>query len=333
MSLKKTMIIFTVLMMVCALGTSVGLEGRAHHSGPNVEEIYQSIKYATPLYEWNESIVTFENEGMTMVCSLTIPQSQHLCPIIITLNGFIGNRNDVVIPGTDEPFFKRFSRILAEQGIASLRIDFRGSGDSDGDYSMTTFSTQISDTLAAVDYICNNLEYQVNTKSIGIVGFSQGGLVGSTAAARDKRVNSLVLWSPVANSPHCYQGLLSREGIQKGLALPDGVSDMFGIYIQGQYVGLDIALQNGFFEDLFEIDPLAEIHKYRAPLMVIVGKNDPIVWPQPAKGQLYMKYHKGDEKIIIQNADHSFNSWAGSEIVDDTFFWSAAWLIKTLKGK
>jgi hypothetical protein len=317
--------------MVLAVGAPSGLVANNNHHGPDVEEIYQAIRDAGPLYQWDETIVTFENEGMTLVCSLTIPRTQHLCPIVITMNGFAGDRNDVVIIGTDEPFFKRFARILAEQGFASLRVDFRGSGETGGGYQMTSFSSQISDALAAVDYICKNLKYQVNTKSIGIVGFSQGGLVGSKVAVQDDRVDSLVLWSPVDNAPHCYQGLLLQEGIQQGLALPDGGWGMFGLYLNGQYLGVDLPLGKEFFEDLFNIDPVAEIRKYKDPLMVIVGKQDPIVWPQPANGQLYIKYHEGFEKLVALDADHAFNWWAGPEGPDTAFYWSTAWFIKTLK--
>jgi dienelactone hydrolase len=328
MNPKKAWVIVTCLLVfVFSLSTN------AQNRGPSVEEIYNSIRYSGPQYDWVETIVTFTNEGMTLVCSLTIPGTSHVAPIVITMNGFGGDRNDVVIPGTDEPFFKRFARILAEQGIASLRVDFRGSGDSDGEYQMTSFSTQISDALAAVDYICSNLKHQVNTKSIGMMGFSQGGLVGSTAAAKDKRVDSLVLWSPVTSAPHCYQGLLLEEGVKQGLALPDGGWDMFGIYVNGQYVGLDLPLGKGFFEDLFNIDPVAEIREFKNPMMVIVGKEDPIVWPQPAKGQLYIKYHEGFEKLVALDLDHAFNWWAGPEGPDTAFYWSTAWFIKTLKAK
>lgn len=330
MILNKTTIILAILVMVLVLGTPSGLAAKNHHNG-DVEAIYESIRNTGPVYEWNEETVYLENEGMTLVCSLTIPSTQNLCPIVITLNGFAGDRNDVVIPGTDEPFFKRFARILAEQGIASLRVDFRGSGETGGGYEMTTFSTQISDAMAALKYIRKNLKHQVNTHSIGIMGFSQGGIVGSTVAAKDRGVDALVLWSPVTSPPHCYQGLLTYEGVQQGLALPDDGWDMFGIYVGGQYVGLDLPLGKGFFKDLFEIDPVAEIRKYRKPLMVIVGKNDPIVWQQPAKGQLYMKYHHGIEKLVALDTDHSFNWWAGPEGPDTTFYWSTAWFIKTLK--
>lgn len=331
MNLKKTSVIFTIFfVIVFAVGTLKGLEGKSYNDGPGVEEIYQSIRYAAPQYDRDESIVTFENEGMNIVCTLTIPISQQKCPIIITLTGFLGTRDGDPIPGTNEKAFQRTSRILAEQGIASLRMDFRGSGESDGEFQITTFSTQISDTIAAVDYIENNLKHQINTKSIGIIGFSQGSLVGAVAASRDSRLDSLVLWSPVASPAHCYQGLLTAQGIKDGLALPDGGFDMFGIYINGEYINLDVPLGKGFFEDLFNMNPLAEVRKCDIPLMVAVGNNDIIIWPQPAKGELYMTYHDGYEKLITIDGDHSFDAWAGPEKLDDVICWGTAWFIKTL---
>lgn len=331
MILNKTTIILTILTMVLALGTPSGLEAKKHHNGPDVEAIYESIRNAGPLYEWDEETVYLENEGMTLVCSLTIPRTKHLCPIVITMNGFAGTRDEAPVNGSDEGILKRNARILAEQGIASLRIDFRGQSESLEEYWITTFSGQISDALVAVDYIENNLKHRVDTKSIGMLGFSQGGLVGSAAAARDKRVDSLVLWSPATCPPHAYEGLITKEGILAGLALPDGGWDLFPLSLNGIPLGFSIPLGKGFFEDLFNIDPLAEITKYRNPLMVIVGSNDYIVWPQPAKGQMYMTYHKGHEKLVNLNADHAFNYWEGPDKLDDAIYWGIAWFIKTLK--
>jgi pimeloyl-ACP methyl ester carboxylesterase len=331
MRLNKTTSIMAILVMAIAVGPPSGLFGKNYQDGHGVDAIYQSIRNAGPVYEWDEEIVYLENEGMTMVCTLTIPRTRHLCPIVITMNGFAGVRDEDIVGGTDEGILKRNARILAEQGFASLRVDFRGQGDSDGEYQMTTFSTQVSDALAALKYIRTNLKYRVNTRSIGMLGFSQGGLVASTAAASDKRVDSLVLWSPATFPPHEYEGLITKQGIQAGLALPDGGWDYFPLYLDSQYLGFDVPLGKAFFKDLFNVDPLAEIGKYQNPLMLIVGNNDIIVWPQPTKGQGYLKYHKGTEYLVALNADHAFDYWAGPEKLDDAIYWGIAWFIKTLK--
>jgi pimeloyl-ACP methyl ester carboxylesterase len=330
---KSVFLTIFILVSVCLFPLSAKGHNECHtFVGSSVEEIYENIRISEPLYEWEETIVTFTNEGMTLVNSLVIPITQKKCPIIITLNGFLGDRNDIIVPGTEEQCWKRLSRIMAEQGFASIRIDFRGSGESDGDYSMTTFSTQISDTLTALNYITRKLKYQVDSKSIGIFGFSQGGIVGSTVAAIDRRVDSLVLWSSPSHPPHCYEELLLREGVKQGLALPDGGTISLGLYMSGQYLNWDVTLGKGFFEDLFYINPLAEIRKYNGPMMIVAGQNDILVWPQPLSSQSYLKYHYGYEKLVVLDAGHSF-AMEGPEKLDDAIYWTTAWFIKTLGFK
>lgn len=325
----NSVVMTTFILAILLLGTSWRLNAWNNFKHLNVDDIYNSIKNSDKYYAYEESIVAFDNEGMNLVSTLTIPRIPQKCPIIIILNGFTGNRNDAIIPGTNEPFFERASRRLAENGIASLRIDFRGSGESEGEYSMTSFSTQISDTKAAIDYINNELRHRVNTRSIGLIGYSQGGLVAAVVAARDKRVNSVVLWSPVASPTACYEGLLTKEGLRRGIELNDGEVITLGMYADEFYLG-DITLGKGFFIDIFKIDPVAEIMRYKNPLMIVAGKGDIIVWPQPYKANLFLTYHNGFERLIEVDGGHSFNFANGSEGPDNVFFWSTAWFIKTL---
>jgi pimeloyl-ACP methyl ester carboxylesterase len=330
MRLNKTTSILAILVMVIAVGTPSGLFGKNYNNGHDVDTIYQSIRNAGAVYEWDQDIVEFYNEGMKIVCTLVIPNTGKKPPVVITLNGFAEDRHYFQIPNTGgEYYYERLSRILAEQGFATLRVDFRGSGESDGDYTFTSFSTQISDALTAVEYVTRNLQNRVDTRSIGMVGHSQGGLVASNAASMDKRVNSLVVWS-APNSPFCYESVFSRNYIQQGLALPDGGSITVELVIGGEFYGY-IDLGKKFFKDLFKFDPVAAITKYNGPLMYIAGKEDIIVWPQPAVGELFLKYHKGVEKLVALDGDHEFNSWNGPEVFDETLYWTAAWFVKTLK--
>jgi pimeloyl-ACP methyl ester carboxylesterase len=330
---KKGFCLVMMFLLFSAWGTAEEKDDRFFNSS-KVDEIYESIRYATPLYQWEERVVTFENEGMTMVSSLILPKTNKKCPLVIILNGFAGDRKEDLIPGTSEYLWARLSRILAEQGLASLRIDFRGSGESEGEYEMTTFSTQISDTMAAFAYSRLNLRHLVEWKSIGLLGFSQGGLVAACAAARDNRVESVLLWSPVTHAPIVYEGLLSKQGIRQGLALPEAGSVTLPIYINDEYINLDVPLGKGFFLDLYRIDPMAEVQKnYTGPLMVICGQQDPVVWPQPQMSELFLSHHEGFEKLVMLDADHAFNWWDGPEPqrFHDAIYWSAAWFLYTLR--
>jgi hypothetical protein len=251
-------------------------------------------------------------------------------PVVITLNGFAEDRFYKEIPNTGgEHFYPRLSRILAEQGFATLRVDYRGSGDSDGDYTMTTFSTQISDALAAVKHICSKLRRTVDWKNIGMLGFSQGGLVTSVAASMEDKIDSVVLWSAVASPPITYSSLLPLDGIKDGLVLPDGGTITLPIYVGDIYLG-DIELGKGFFQDMFLVDPVAAIRGYEGPMMYVAGIKDIIVWPQPHAGQMFLNYHNGFEKLIVLNGDHEFDSDYSFEVFDEAVYWAVAWFIKTL---
>jgi uncharacterized protein len=296
-----------------------------------VDSIYQQIRQEGVIYEWQKEIVSFENEGMNVICTFVMPIMSTKPPIAITLNGFGEDRHYVEIPGTNgEHFYERVSRLLAEQGIATLRIDYRGSGDSDGTFDMTTFSSQVSDVQAAIDYVQHRLRKKVDWKNLGLAGFSQGGLVASIAAAQDNRVDSIALWSAVASPPITYEYLLKRDGIQKGLDLPDGGIITIPVYI-GDIFYSDITLGKEFFIEMTSTNPLASIREYKGPMLYVAGSQDQIVWPQPQMANMFLKYHDGFEKLVVLDTDHEFKTYLNAEEFDKTIHWTAAWFIYTLK--
>jgi uncharacterized protein len=326
MNLKKSGVLFTLLLM-CAvwLGAAEAIEKKS-----SVDEIYQFIRKAGPRYTYKTQVVNFQNKGMNMVCTLVIPNTPHKPAIAITMNGFGEDRFYKVVPGTGgEYYYDRLSRILAEQGIATMRVDYRGSGASDGTFDFISFSTQVEDIIAAIDYVHKNLKHEVDINRLGLVGHSQGGLVASVTASRNKRVKSVTVWSAVANPPITYGELITKQGLLDGLNLPDGGKVTVPIYILGYYYG-SFDLGKKFFQEIFSTDPLAEIRNYKGPYMYIGGLQDILVWPQPYCGELYMKYHDGVEKLIMQDTDHEFNSDYYPEDFDKTLYWTAAWFIGTL---
>lgn len=299
--------------------------------GDEVDAAYMQIRNAGPKYAVDVKEVNFQNEGMRVNCTLRTPRLAKSYPIVITLNGFGGYKDEANIPGTDEGILSRTARILAEQGFCVLQVEFRGQPDSDGDYGMTSFSSQVSDVLAAVNYI-QKLKDPVKRDSIGLIGFSQGGLVGSIAASQDPRISSIVMWSAPAFPPHDYEGLITKDGIRQGLALAEGETAMFPIYVEGTYYW-DVQLGRQFFIDLFTVTPLPNLKNYGGNMMYIAGLNDVIVWPQPQVGHTWLKFHDGKEKLVELDADHAFDFWDGPvpEKLDDAIYWSVAWFMKTLK--
>lgn len=319
--MKKTLVtlLLVVVFTLVFTGTSVMLA----QNSTAVETLAQQLAGSEGQYGVVEEDVQFANEGQTIVGTLAKPDTEGVYPIILLFHGFTGTRNELPVLNTDNEFmYSRTARLLAERGYASLRIDFRGSGESEGNWEDTTFSGQISDAYAALDFV-TTLD-SIDTEQIGVIGLSQGGLVAASIAD-DPRIGSVVLWSPVANPPDTYGTIVGKETIVSGLASGGEAVNMTLPW------GAEISLKTGFFEDLYNIDPIAEITAYSRPLMVIVGSRDDTVTPQPYYGQAYINYHEGDEMLVVVDGDHVFDIlMTGPEVMDEAVFWSLAWFESTL---
>ena len=99
---------------------------------------------------------------------------------------------------------KLLARQLSRKGIQTLRMDYRGIGDSAGDNEQTTSLQQWhQDVHSAIDFACK----QTNTQNVMLVGLRYGGTIAATVAAQSDRVNSLVLWEPVTDTGDYLESL------------------------------------------------------------------------------------------------------------------------------
>jgi len=80
---------------------------------------------------------------------------------------------------------------LARQGIATLRLDDRGIGGSTGDLSQVTTADLAADVNAAVAFL--QTQPEIDRKRIGVLGHSEGGIVGPAAAAKNEGIAFVVM--------------------------------------------------------------------------------------------------------------------------------------------
>lgn len=91
----------------------------------------------------------------------------------------------------------RIARALTGGGIAVLRFDFTGLGDSDGDFSNTTFSSNVDDLVAAADYLAR--EFEAPTI---LIGHSLGGAAVLAAAERVPSARAVVTIGAPSDPSH-----------------------------------------------------------------------------------------------------------------------------------
>jgi fermentation-respiration switch protein FrsA (DUF1100 family) len=80
---------------------------------------------------------------------------------------------------------------LTRKGIAVLRADDRGVGESTGDFSKATSADFATDTEAGIAYLKTRPE--IDAHKIGLVGHSEGGVIAPMIAARNHDVAFIVM--------------------------------------------------------------------------------------------------------------------------------------------
>ncbi len=145
--------------------------------------------------------------GVELAGELRVPPGEGPFPAAVLLTVAGPNDRDQSV-GPHRGFAELADR-LAEAGIASLRWDDRGVGESTGEYFQATYDDLAADALAAIDYLSERPE--VASGRIGVIGNSEGGAIGPLAASRSDRVAFVVLLAgPGIEGHETIRGQLER---------------------------------------------------------------------------------------------------------------------------
>ncbi len=140
-----------------------------------------------PLYRAEE--VQFRNDEVLFSGTMTIPNVEGQHPAVVMVSGSgPQDRN------SDFFGFKTFEAIadhLSKNGIAVLRYDDRGVGGSTGNWAEATLDDRAADVISAIEFLKQHPS--VDPKQIGIVGHSEGGVVGPMVAAQSTDVAFMVM--------------------------------------------------------------------------------------------------------------------------------------------
>ena len=142
-------------------------------------------------YTYLAEDVTYPNPdgGHTMAGTFTRPTAGGPFPAVILISGSgPQNRNEELMG--HRPFLVLADH-LTRRGIAVLRYDDRGVGESTGRFATATTPDFASDALAAVAYL--KTRDDVNPTAIGLAGHSEGGVVAPIAATQSDDISYIVL--------------------------------------------------------------------------------------------------------------------------------------------
>lgn len=135
--------------------------------------------------------VSFANDAarVTLAGTFSVPQGPGPFPAVVLVHGSGPlDRDEEVF---DHKLFLVLADHLTRQGIAVLRYDKRGIGKSSGLYKGATSIDFAGDAEAAVRFLRSRPE--VDHRSIGLIGHSEGGLIAPLVASRDPGLGFVVM--------------------------------------------------------------------------------------------------------------------------------------------
>ncbi len=213
--------------------------------------------------------------------------------------------------GKDIAAASRISRALAARGIAVLRFDFTGLGNSDGDFANTNFTSNIQDLLAAAA----RLERDYAAPSL-LIGHSLGGAAVVAAAPQLPSVQAVV--TIAAPSTPTHVGHLLRE-------VNDDLMHTGEAEVQ---IGLRrFRIRRQLLDDLARWGDADHVRRLGRALLIFHSPVDDIV-PIAEAAKLYGAAMHPKSFISLHGADHMLANPADAEYVAETL---VAWVGRYLE--
>lgn len=245
--------------------------------------------------------VKFENktDHVTLAGTLSLPKKEGNFPAVILISGSgKQNRDEEIL--RHKPFLV-LSDYLTKKGIAVLRFDDRGAGESTGDFTKATTIDFARDVQAGVDYLKTRKE--INKNKIGLIGHSEGGVIAPMIAGNSKDVDFIVLLAgPGLRGDKLL--LLQKEILERQFGVPENDVQKGQEIFKGAYeivlasAANDEKLKNDLssyaqskFDDktaksfteqitnvwwynFLRIDPAVALAKVKCPVLALNGSKD-----------------------------------------------------------
>lgn len=216
--------------------------------------------------------------GTAMAGTIDFPDS-HPQAFAIFAHCFAGSRHT---PGA-----ARVSKQLTNFGIATLRFDFPGLGQSEGDFADTCFSQNVADIQAAADWLAQN--YSAPQL---LMGHSLGGAAALAAANNIPSLKAVATIGAPFDPAHSVLHYADKIG----------EVDANG-EVEVTLGGRALTISRLFLEDLAETNPEDYLPRLRKPLMVLHSPIDQTVGIDNAQ-KIFRTTRYPKSLVALDKADH-----------------------------
>ena len=253
-------------------------------------------------YEFQSIDTTVSSRGVAVPVTYVHPliAEGESFPLVVMLHGHGGTRNEA-------GGYTRVAEGLAAKGIASIRMDFPGCGDSTESFANNNLGNMLLDIQASREYALGRP--QVDKRRIGLLGYSMGGRLALLHASSAGTYKAVATWTPEARDG--ADNMISFVGGQeawnalKTSAAREGFALFTTRWGQEQQLGLK------FFTDMEESHPLDAVGNIKVPLLVLYGDLDDVVRPRVSESVIAAAINSPEVvRHIVKGADHGLGMYS-----------------------
>ncbi|KAF2510001.1 alpha/beta hydrolase [Flavobacterium zhairuonense] len=258
----------------------------------------------TEQHTFKETNVTLKINIDQLYGTLTVPDVTKKCPVALIISGSGPTDRDGNNPKMKNNSLKMLAEALAKSGIASLRYDKRGIGESKA--SAPTESTLVFEnyTEDAKSWI-NFLKQDKRFSQLTVIGHSEGSLIGMIAGAKANKFIS------IAGAGESADKLLKEQISSKSnKQIEEMTFPIIDSLKAGNKVNKVDPLLNSLFRpsiqpyliSWFKYDPQTEIKKLTVPVLILQGSSDLQVSITDAEN--LSKANTNAELVIVDKMNH-----------------------------
>lgn len=205
--------------------------------------------------------------------------------------------------GKDIAAASRIARTLTEKGIAVLRFDFTGLGNSDGDFSNTNYSSNVEDLKAAADFL--KLNYRAPSL---LIGHSLGGAAVLSVAHQLPEVKAIA----TIGAPHEAQHVVHNFAADADTINQEGQAEVTLGFRK-------FVIKKQFIDDVAQSE--SKIGSLKKALLVMHSPMDSTVNIAEAE-KIYKDAKHPKSFVSLDNADHLVSNKGDADYIATTI---AAW--------
>lgn len=225
------------------------------------------------------------NRGLKLSVILTKPYQVHILAVIILLQGFLGKKE-----GSKINFLSEY---LVKMGFATIRFDYCGYGESEGDTFKEYLVTHILDDIKCVlDFI--KTKEKIDFSRIGVWGQSMGGMLAIIFAAQNTYVKAVCAISAPAQ-------ITVGDDLEK-------ITDEWrkrGFIERQNSNGELIKISYDFVRDARKWNAESLVSSIKAPILIILGTNDDTVDPNITR-EIFEAAIEPKELIELEGMPHDY---------------------------